>query len=144
MTKNSKNTQKNISADEGPSLQKIFFGTSGLSLVYKHEGGGEGLPGLLPWIRHISWIKYISSDDNCYLMNLKSVGTFPVILGSVSNDNSDDNESRKKSNRFRLAKKSNLHVHHAFLYISLPLLHDCEVKLPNFTFYEGREQEKTI
>ena len=27
-----------------------------------------------------------------------------------------------------------LHVYHAFLYISLPLLHDYEVKLPKLTF----------
>ena len=27
--------------------------------------------------------------------------------------------------------------------ISLPLLHNYDVKLPNFTFYEGREHEKT-
>ena len=37
-----------------------------------------------------------------------------------------------------LSKTTTLHVHHAFL----PLLHDYNVKLPNFTFYEGREHEK--
>ena len=31
-----------------------------------------------------------------------------------------------------------LHVQHTFLYISLPSLHDCDVKMPNFTFYGGR------
>ena len=30
-----------------------------------------------------------------------------------------------------------LHVHTPFLYISLPSLHDCDVKMPNFTFYGG-------
>ena len=30
------------------------------------------------------------------------------------------------------------YVHHAFLFISLYLLHDYDVKRPNFTFYEGR------
>ena len=30
-----------------------------------------------------------------------------------------------------------LHVQHTFLYISLPSLHDCDVKMPNFTFYGG-------
>ena len=29
-----------------------------------------------------------------------------------------------------------LHVHHAFLYISLPPLHDYDRKMPNFTFME--------
>ena len=32
----------------------------------------------------------------------------------------------------------------AFLDISLPLLHDYDVKLVSFTFYEGREQKTTI
>ena len=31
-------------------------------------------------------------------------------------------------------------MHHAFLYISLPSLHDYDMKLPNFTFYGGRTQ----
>ena len=40
---------------------------------------------------------------------------------------------QETNNRFRLAKKKKtFHVHHAFLYISLPLLHDCDMKLPNF------------
>ena len=30
-------------------------------------------------------------------------------------------------------QKSSLHAHHAFLYISLPLLHDRDMKLPNST-----------
>ena len=30
------------------------------------------------------------------------------------------------------------------MYISVPLSHDYEVKLPNFVFYEGREHDKTI
>ena len=30
-----------------------------------------------------------------------------------------------------------------FLYISLPLLHDYDVKMPNFTFYGGRKQATT-
>ena len=30
-------------------------------------------------------------------------------------------------------KKTSLHVYHAFLYISWPLLHDRDMKLPNFT-----------
>ena len=32
----------------------------------------------------------------------------------------------------------------AFLDISLPLLHDYDVKLLSFTFYEGREHKTTI
>ena len=36
-----------------------------------------------------------------------------------------------------------LYVQHAFLYISLPSLHDYDVNMPNFTCYGGREQATT-
>ena len=42
-----------------------------------------------------------------------------------------------------LSKTTSLHVHHAFLYISLPLLHDYDLKMPSFTFYGGRKQATT-
>ena len=41
-------------------------------------------------------------------------------------------ERQKKNNRFNEQNKT-LHVHHAFLYISLPSLHDYNVKMPYFT-----------
>ena len=40
-------------------------------------------------------------------------------------------------------KTTTLHVHHAFLYISLLSLHDYHVKMPNFTFCEGQKQAMT-
>ena len=49
---------------------------------------------------------------------------------------------RHKSNRF-ISKTTILHVHHAFLYISLPSLHDYDVKMPNFTMYRGSTQATT-
>ena len=39
-----------------------------------------------------------------------------------------------------MSKTITLHVHHAFLYISLPSLHDYDGKMPNFTCYGGRKQ----
>ena len=42
-----------------------------------------------------------------------------------------------------LRKTTTLHVHHAFLYISLPSLHDYDVKMPNCKFYGGRKQATT-
>jgi len=36
-----------------------------------------------------------------------------------------------------------LHVHYAFLYISLLSLNDYDVKVPNFTFCEGHEHKTT-
>ena len=40
-------------------------------------------------------------------------------------------------------KTTTLQVHHAFLYISLPSLHNYHVKMYNFTFCEGRKQAMT-
>ena len=53
---------------------------------------------------------------------------------------------RQKSSRFGFTRQllctcitRASRVHHAFLCISLPSLHDCDVKLPNFTFCVQRE-----
>ena len=63
-------------------------------------------------------------------------------VGSFSNDDGDGNENVKKAIGL-LSKTTRLHAHHAFLYISLPLLHDYDVKMPSFTFYGGRKQATT-
>ena len=34
----------------------------------------------------------------------------------------------------KITKTTILHVHHPFLYVSFPSLHDYDVKMPNFTF----------
>ena len=36
-----------------------------------------------------------------------------------------------------------LPVHHAFLFISFPFLHDYDVKMPIFAFYGGNKQTTT-
>ena len=65
-------------------------------------------------------------------------------IGSFSNDdgNGNGNEKAKKAMGL-LSKTTTLHVHHAILYISLPSLHDYDVKMPDFTNYGGRKQETT-
>ena len=55
-------------------------------------------------------------------------------LGSFSNDNGDGNED---------GNTTTLRVHDTFLYISLPSLHDYDVKMPNFTFCGERKQVTT-
>ena len=60
-------------------------------------------------------------------------------IGSFSKDNRDGEEDVKKAIGL-LCKKTTLHVHHPFLYISLPSLHDYDVKMPNCKFYGGRKQ----
>ena len=52
---------------------------------------------------------------------------------SFSNDNGDGKENVKTALGL-LSKTTSLHVHHAFLYMSLSLLHNHDVKMPNFTF----------
>ena len=61
------------------------------------------------------------------------------LKGSFSNDDGDGNEDVKKAMGL-LRKTTTLHVHHAFLYISLPSLHDYDVKMPNCKFYGGSKQ----
>ena len=51
---------------------------------------------------------------------------------------------RQKSNRFRLAKQQLGTCITLFLYISLPSLHDYNVKMPKFTFCRGREYKTTF
>ena len=66
----------------------------------------------------------------------------PLLLGTFSNDDGDGNQGVRKAIGL-LRKTITLHVHHAFLYISLPSLHDYDVKMPNCKFYGGRKQATT-
>ena len=61
-----------------------------------------------------------------------------ILGGRLGNDDGGGEEKDKKAIALDLQNKT-LHVHHAFLYISLPSLHNYDVKLPSFTFYGGRE-----
>ena len=65
-----------------------------------------------------------------------------LLIGSFSNDDGDGNENIKTA--IGLLSKTSLHVLHAFLYISLLLLLDFDVKVPNFTFYGGRTSDDQI
>ena len=58
-----------------------------------------------------------------------------MLVGSFSNG--DGNENVKKAMGL-WSKTTSLRAHHPFLYISLPLLRDYDVKMPSFTFYGGR------
>ena len=64
------------------------------------------------------------------------------MLGSFSNDDGDGKEDVKKAIGL-LRKTTTLHVHHAFLYIFLPSLHDYDEKMPNCKFCGGRKQART-
>ena len=56
---------------------------------------------------------------------------FYLVIGSFSNDDGDGKEDVKTAIGL-LSKTTTLHVHHAFLFISLPSLHDYDVKMPNY------------
>ena len=66
-----------------------------------------------------------------------------ALIGSFSNDDGNGNENAKKAVVLS-SKTTTLHVHHAILYISLPSLHDYDVKMPDFTLYGGRKQATKI
>ena len=52
-----------------------------------------------------------------------------TTLGSLRNDDDEGNENAKKPIGLDITSKiTTLHVHHAFSYISLPSLHDYNVK----------------
>ena len=59
-----------------------------------------------------------------------------MSVGSFSDG--DGNENVKNAVGL-LSKTTSLHMHHAFLYISLLLLHDYNLKMLSFTFYGGRK-----
>ena len=63
-----------------------------------------------------------------------------VVLGTLQNYDGDGKENVKKAIGL-MSKTTTLHVHHAFLYISLPSLHNYDVKWPNFKFTWERERQ---
>ena len=79
------------------------------------------------------WLRFGTST------HARKLSVREMSVGSFSNDDGDGNENVKKAIGL-LSKTTSLHVHYAILYISLPLLHDYDVEMPSFTFYEGRKQ----
>ena len=88
----------------------------------------------------------MSEKDICLRFGIsthaRKLSVHEMSVGSFSNDDGDGNENVKKVIGL-LSKTTILHVHHPFLYISLPLLHDYDMKMPSFTFYGGRKQATT-
>ena len=59
-------------------------------------------------------------------------------LGTLRSDDGDgDGDGNRNATKAigLISQTTILHVHHAFLYISLVSLHDYDVKMPNFTMY---------
>ena len=55
-------------------------------------------------------------------------------LRTLRSDDGDGNGNAAKAIGL-ISKTIILHVHHVFLYISLPSLHDYDMKMPHFTVY---------
>ena len=68
--------------------------------------------------------------------------TSAATIGTLRSDDGDSNGNATKTIGL-ISKTKILLVHHAFLYISLPSLHDYDVKMPNFTMYTGSTQATT-
>ena len=83
----------------------------------------------------------MSEKDICLRFGIsthaRKLSVREMSVGSFSNEDGDGNENVKKVIGL-LSKTTTLHVHHPFLYISLPLLHDYDMKMPSFTFYGER------
>ena len=69
-------------------------------------------------------------------------GVITTLIGTLRSDDGDGNGNATKAIGL-ISKTTISHVHHAFLYISLPLLHDYDVKMPNFTMYRGSHRGST-
>ena len=65
-----------------------------------------------------------------------------LAIGTLRSEDGDGNGNATEAIGL-ISKTPFLHVHHAFLYISLPSLHDYDVKMPNFTMYRGSTQGTT-
>ena len=70
------------------------------------------------------------------------VSSFYYVLGTLRFDDGDGNRNATKAIGL-ISKTTILHVHHVFFYISLPSLHDYDVKMSNFTMYRGSTQATT-
>ena len=78
------------------------------------------------------------------VLSVTEIAPKSALLGSVSNEDGDGNGNENaKIAMGLLSKTTTLHVHHAFLYISLPSLHDYHLKIPDLTLYGGRNQATT-
>ena len=86
----------------------------------------EGLPEIFP------------RAQPCSLVVIGSMIHY-ILLGTLRSNDADGKENVKKTIGF-ISKTTTLHVHHAFLHISFPFLHDYDVKMPNLASYRVCKQ----
>ena len=87
------------------------------------------------------------SHTNPYISNVTQQCRCSPIIFRAWATCGDITENGKKNNRFRLANnfaRAFAHASHFWiLYVSLPSLHDCDVKMPSSTFCGEREHKTT-
>ena len=72
-----------------------------------------------------------------------AAGRVDASVATLRSNDAYGNEKVKKTIGL-ISKTKTSHVHHTFfLYISLPFLHDYDVKMPYFAFQGGRKQATT-
>ena len=84
--------------------------------------------------RHVCALRFsrvsVYREEKCDVTLPWQQNFWMTTIGSFCNG---DDEQQKNKQQVQIGKKSTLHVHHAFLYISQPLSHDRDMKLPNLT-----------
>ena len=113
-------------------------------------------PGSLTWILYSTWqlrsqVLSRQSKMQIFVQNCCfSYWTYCFLTFSFLSPSSDIRDLTKPRRRRQLerqktigvmSKTKTLHVHHAFLYVSLPSLHNYDVKWPNFKFTCERERQ---
>ena len=110
----------------------------GLLRSTRQNASKKGWEHWLLSLRTYCWTVYPITSS---LSSKEAPAGYP-IKGTLRSHDGDGNENFKKAIGL-ISKTTILHVHHAFLYISLPALHNYDVKLPNLTFYVGSKQTTT-
>ena len=105
------------------------------------------------WCLSMPWIKLNTRRNLAEFYNVFSTrsvvlcqNSWPcccngLIKGTLRSNDTD--ATRRSKTICLISKTTTSHVHHTFLYISFPFLHDYDVKMPNFAFYGGRKQATT-
>ena len=117
------------------------------TIRYGSRSGPKAIQHSVNIARPISFLPLLLASTSSLLKPL--IGYFKIRRR-------DGNENVKKQQVNFISKTTTFHVHHTFLYISLPFLHDYDVKCLIFAFYSlrgkrfraslsrklGREQKK--
>ena len=158
------NNNVNLKIDENLTTKKVEAGTPTKRQVYKHwlffqlQRHFRKVLLKQKWNAslHVEMFRKNTTPaplkgvvfDQLVRSNLK-LPLQPHFTGAFTIRRRDGCETVKKTTtktiivRFRRQHNNFAHASH-FFYISLPFLHEYDVKLPNFTFYGRRKQATTI